>query len=322
MNSDIKSNLPTIAHHAAIIFGDQPMSMTESSGAQGVSGATVRYFEAVFGSQKKKFIAKHATLLERQSFDLLGAQGQAIPRYSSSLENTDRDWLVMEHLDAIPYGSNHTEKWAKELGRSLAKIHAVNMGKRPDWLPELTREDPLLLVYATEWKDDFNKTLQASTEFKELYGSLLPELEKSWIDFKKDVDEELATPQNLTLINPDFAPDHYLQKEDKIVFIDWEASCFGIPYFDLPNMFNHETARHYYDQLVKEGVDISQDEFSKKFVSLSRYLGFRFMVVGLSQWRNSLDKSLPDDYWQRNGEKFFHTCLDVAQNGHPAPVFR
>ena len=117
-------------------------------GAQGASGAQVRCFQA--GEQR--FIAKHATLLERRIMNLLQDQGQAVPRVAAGLDADSRDWMVMEFAEEIPDESNEDPVWTKGLGIALAGIHAVNKGKKREWLQLVSTDNELSDIHCNEWQ--------------------------------------------------------------------------------------------------------------------------------------------------------------------------
>ncbi len=123
----------------------------------------------------------------------------------------------------------------------------------------------------------------------------------------------------LTLISTDHIPGHWRQVGSKPVLIDWEQSRFGPLYLDLPSLFNEKTVGAYYKALASRGVDISPAEFSEKFVSLSRYLGFRYMSVGLVGWPDGKNLGAGKDYWEKSGRRFFGKCLEIAMHGYPRP---
>jgi hypothetical protein len=84
------------------------------------------------------------------------------------------------------------------------------------------------------------------------------------------------------------------------------------------NLFNEKTVQHYYSALRKFGVEIPKGTFAQNFVSLSRYVGFRYMTVGFSFWLGT--NVLGQEYWQSSGAVFFEKCLEIAQSGYPTPL--
>ena len=292
-------------------------SITEESGEQGYSGGKVYYFRATVNGEQRRFVAKSATLIERRIMLLLSQQKQAVPRMVCRTDKKGRDWLVMEYADDIPYAHNESQAWSPKLGYALAKIHAANMGNRPEWLEQLPPQNPLSVIFADEWLEMYDQLLANNTEFRTRYGKCEMGLKESWKDFQRDFADELTHPQGHTLISTDLTPGHWRQIAGAPVLIDWEQSKFGPLYIDLPNMFNDKTIKDYYCALRTLDVSISADTFADKFVSLSRYLGFRYMTVGFSFW---LGTNTPgQDYWRSSGAVFFEKCLQIAQTGYPRP---
>jgi fructosamine-3-kinase len=299
-------------------FFDGPVTeVTEFSGEQGNSGAHVHYFRAEVDGKVNRLVVKSATLLERRLVTLLQAQNQATPRSLCKTDRDGRDWLVMEYADDIPYATNESDEWSAPLGEALAKIHASNRGNRPEWLDPLPTHNPLHVVFADEWVDMYDQLLAENKEFGARYGKHEKGLRDSWIDFQQAIIKVLQSPQEQTLISTDLTPSHWRQIAGKPVLIDWEQSKFGPLYLDLPNLFNEKTVQHYYSALRKFGMEIPKGTFAKNFVSLSRYLGFRYMTVGFSFWLGT--NVLGQDYWQSSGAVFFEKCLEIAQSGYPTP---
>ena len=299
-------------------FFDGPVThVTEFSGEQGHSGAHVHYFRAEGDGKVTRLVVKSATLLERRLVTLLQAQNQAIPRSLCTTDREGRDWLVMEYADDIPSPANESDEWSALLGEALAQIHASNRGKRPEWVDPLPPHHPLHVVFADEWEGMYDQLLTENKAFRARYGKHEKDLRDSWVDFQQAISKVLQSPQEQTLIHTDLTPSHWRQIAGKPILIDWEQSKFGPLYLDLPNLFNEKTVQHYYSALRKFGVEILKETFAKNFVSLSRYVGFRYMTVGFSFWLGT--NVLGQAYWQSSGAVFFEKCLAIAQSGYPTP---
>jgi hypothetical protein len=129
------TDLEVLTRLAQTAFGAIRGAVTElEAGEQGNSGAQLRYVQA----GEHKFVAKHATLLERRIMNVLQDQAQAVPRLAAGTGADSRDWMVLEFADEIPGQDNEDPVWAEKLGVALAGIHAQNMGKRPVWLKQLS----------------------------------------------------------------------------------------------------------------------------------------------------------------------------------------
>lgn len=85
-------------------------------------------------------------------------------------------------------------------------------------------------------------------------------------------------------------------------------------------MFNEKTVDAYYQALVHLGVEIAANEFANKFASLSRYLGFRYMSVGLEGWPDGRNIRPDKEYWEKSGKQFFDKRLEIAMYGYPKPA--
>lgn len=298
-------------------FGELSGNLHElATGDQGASGAKLRYFQA----GNRKFVAKHATPLERKVMNLLQEQGQAVPRLATDTGAASRDWLVMEFAEEIPGNENEDPEWSAKLGTALANIHARNMGQRPDWLKVLSLDDEVKDAYCHEWQPLFHKLIETDQEFAKLHGDKMAQLDASWEDFKAALAHEMGEKTNLTLISTDLIPGHWRQVDHAPVLIDWEQARFGSLYLDLPNMFNEKTVDAYYQALVHLGVEIAANEFANKFASLSRYLGFRYMSVGLEGWPDGRNIRPDKEYWEKSGKQFFDKCLEIAMYGYPKPA--
>jgi hypothetical protein len=112
------------------------------------------------------------------------------------------------------------------------------------------------------------------------------------------------------------------------VFIDWDQVAFGSFYLDLPNYFSVATALCYRDALTQLNLDIHPALFMDCFYEIGRYMGLRYLEVGLQAWRqhyfqeielnnNALQqekKSTDDNEWNAQNW-FFYYCLQLTLNG-------
>ncbi len=86
---------------------------------------------------------------------------------------------------------------------------------------------------------------------------------------------------SLTLINTDLIPEDIRSIDGHPIFIDWSQATFGSFYLDLPNYFSVETVLCYRDALVQFGLDIHPALFMERFNEIGRYMGLRYLEVGL-----------------------------------------
>ncbi|CAF1306234.1 unnamed protein product, partial [Didymodactylos carnosus] len=92
---------------------------------------------------------------------------------------------------------------------------------------------------------------------------------------------------SLTLINTDLIPGDTRSIDGRPILIDWDQAAYGSFYVDLPNYFSVETALCYRDALAELGLDILPAVFMDHFHEVRRYMGLRYLEVGLQAWRYS-----------------------------------
>ncbi len=122
---------------------------------------------------------------------------------------------------------------------------------------------------------------------------------------------------SLTLINTDLIPNDIRSIDGHPVFIDWDQAAFGSFYLDLPNYFSVEKALCYRDALAQLGLDIHSALFMERFHEIGRYMGLRYLEVGLQAWRRHYfqENKFSDDNEWNSQNWFFHYCLQLALNG-------
>jgi aminoglycoside phosphotransferase (APT) family kinase protein len=111
--------------------------------------------------------------------------------------------------------------------------------------------------------------------------------------------------ESLTLMHADMQPDHVPVHQGCPYFIDWEQARYGTFYIDLPNYFTRDEARLYHQALAERGHAIRLDVFMEHYHEASRYLGFKYIGVGLWFWRAG----------GANRSDGVHYFLDAALNG-------
>ncbi|CAF3924151.1 unnamed protein product [Rotaria sp. Silwood1] len=133
---------------------------------------------------------------------------------------------------------------------------------------------------------------------------------------------------SLTLINTDLTPDDIRSIEGHPVFIDCDQAAFGSFYLDLPNYFSVESALCYRNALAELGLDIPPALFMENFHEVGRYMGLRYLEVGLQAWRRHYNQEMKQNNDAIQQEKqstdesewdaqywFFHYSLELALNG-------
>ena len=281
---------------------------------QGESGSAVRSFtigyrtpEGLGGSVR--IVTKHATRLERRVLALLAAQGQAIPvTVVPDAEGEGRGLVVQEFADEIvsPSFGAPFDPLTERAAEALAAIHAGNLGAGPPWLPRADRsflDELYLRATRVEWETNLGDPTFAAE-----FGGYTDALDRA-LDRLLDVLAELTRDgRTLALINTDITPAHVRVARGRPCFIDWEQANFGPLYLDLPNLLSVESALLYRDALARHGHDIPPTEFLERYREVGRYMGLRYLEVGLLNWRNR-GADWPRQRW------FLYFCLTLALRG-------
>jgi Phosphotransferase enzyme family len=272
-------------------------------GAQGYSGATLRYYDVAYeragAPGQVALVTKDASLLERRSLAWLGERRLPAPfNYTTDL-TTDAPALVcMQHVgDAPPSGDPD-----RLTAQALASIHAAALGCTEElaWLP---RADP---AFAAEWLVDncWRKSWQSlldgqeyiapggrrygpiarAAEFAAEFGAYTQPLEDAAARFLLAMAELWKEGDSLTLIHGDFHNDQVHADSDRAYVIDWDFAHYGPLYIDLPNYFTREQALLYRDALAELGHDIPPEVFLARYDTIRPYPGFKYFSIGLYNW--------------------------------------
>ncbi len=300
-------------------------------GEQGASGCKVCYYKVHFirGSgqlESKQMISKEAYLLERRVLALLCEQQQAVPPTFISNFSSNKSLFYQQYADPQITGQGPFDPITKAYARALARIHYMNLGQPRDWLPLATEnfEDRLWLrAWRKEWH--INLTIP---KFALEYGCYTNRLDDSLSRLLIFLRERTSEGTSLTLINTDLIPEDIRSIDGRPMFIDWDKAAYGSFYLDLPNYFSIETVLCYRNALSELGLDIPPALFMENFHEVGRYMGLRYLEVGLQAWRRHHEqemelnngtmgearKSTDDNEWDRQCW-FFHYCLEMALNG-------
>ncbi len=331
MNSDEKIHFQNLLGQ---IYGE-PVSIEqieqEAHGDQGESGCEVCYYNVHFtrgsrGLEIKKMISKEALLPERQALALLCEQNQAVPPTLIPELSLEKSRFYQQYADPQIVGSGPFDPVTKGYARALARIHFMNLGQSRDWLRLATEnfEDRLWLrAWRKEWH--INLTIP---KFALEYGCYTERLDQSLSRLLAFLHERTVEGTSLTLINTDLVPEDIRSIDGCPVYIDWDQAAYGSFYIDLPNYFSIETALCYRDALAELGLDIPPAVFMENFHEVGRYMGLRYLEVGLQAWRRHYNqemeqnnsgtqqttKSIDDNEW-KSQYWFFHYCLEMALNG-------
>jgi hypothetical protein len=131
----------------------------QSDGEQGASGCKIRYYKVHFTRDTKQFetkqiISKEALLFERQILALLCEQKQAVPPTFIPNISPERSRFYQLYADPQIEARGPFDPVTKAYAYALARIHYMNLGQRPEWLPSATEnfEDRLWLrAWRKEW---------------------------------------------------------------------------------------------------------------------------------------------------------------------------
>jgi Phosphotransferase enzyme family len=283
----------------------------EAPSPQGASGGVVRSFMvSAEGSDGKpqtvKVISKEASSRERHVLDLLSTQRQAIPvTWVKDPSREGRARIFQEYAEDYPWSAPDASL-TEQTADGLAAIHAANLGATPAWLPRADRsfvEELYLRATQQEWERNL-----ADPDFAQEFGRYTEPLHAA-LDRLLDVLGELTREeQTLTLINTDITPEHLRLARGKPCIIDWDQANYGSLYLDLPNVFSVETVLLYRDALARHGLDIAPTDFLERFREVGRYMGLRYLEVGLLNWRDR------GEDWSHQ-RRFLYFCLTIALRG-------
>lgn len=301
-------------------------------GAQGYSGATLRYYEATYERADARdtvaLATKPAGLVERRALAWLGARGLPVPRSHTADLATDAPRpTAMEDVGERPPPGDR----ARLAAPALAAIHRAALG-RGDELPWLSRADPAFFAEAivdrcwrkrwrhlltgagyTDWYGRWHPSRAGGDPFWAQFAGFDGPLEEAAARFAREMTALWAAGDALTLIHADFHLDHLLARDGRAAIVDWEQARYGPLYLDLPNYFARDEALPYRDALADLGHAIPADRFLAGYDAASRYVGFKYFGVGIAGWRPGDPPRRPEDalYW-------IALALHGASGGRPA----
>jgi aminoglycoside phosphotransferase (APT) family kinase protein len=283
----------------------------ESLGQQGASGSLVRTFtvRAEHGDgarQMVRVISKEASSLEHHVLSLFSSQHQAIPvTWIETPLQEGRALIVQEYAESYPWQSA-PPALTGQTADALAAMHVANLGAPPGWLPRADSsfiDELYLRATQQEWEHNL-----ADPHFAREFGRYTEPLHAALGRLLDTLAELTREQQTLTLINTDITPDHLRLARGKPCIIDWNQAHYGSLYLDLPNVLNVETALLYRDALARHGLDIAPADFLERYREVGRYMGLRYLEVGLLNWRRRGDDG-PQQRW------FLYYCLTLALRG-------
>ncbi len=259
----------------------------QSDGEQGESGCEICYYKVHLTRdpkqlETKEMISKEALLLERRILALLCEEKQAVPPTFIPNISSERSRFCQIYADPQIEGHGPFDPVTKAYAYALVRIHYMNLGQRPEWLPLATKnfEDHLWLrARHKEWQLNL-----AIPKFAIEYGRYTDRLDDSLSRLLTFLHQLTIDSTSLTVINTDLIPNDIRSIDGRPVFIDWDQAAFGSFYLDLPKYFSVETALCYRDALAQLGLDIHPALFMDRFHEIGHYMGLRYLEVGLQAW--------------------------------------
>lgn len=278
-----------------------------SVGAQGYSGATLRYHDVTYTLPSGQtahvaLVLKDAPLRERHVLAWLTDQQQpGVPwSYTDDLA-TDAPALVCTQ-DVGGEQQPPQGEILNEAAEALASIHAANRGKieQLPWLPRADRAYWERFINAC-WRTPWQATLRneaftdalgnewprstAEGSFADEYGAYTEPLEAAAAQFIDAMDALWQAGDAFTLAHADIHGEHVVLHGDHAYVIDWGQACYGPLYIDLPNYFDRDHVVVYRDALAAHGYDIPADVFMNVYGKTRCYSGFKYFGLGLWSWR-------------------------------------
>ncbi len=277
------------------------MSVQERDGAQGYSGAVLRYYNVDYvhagDVEQIWLVTKPAPLIERRASTWLAEHGAAVPFcHTLDLETDAPAPLCMQFV-----GDRPPER-AQDAARALAGVHAAAMGRQQElawlprvdvafakqWLVELCWRTPWQRVMAGEpYTNAYGQTggpIKPGGDFEADFSSYTELLEGAAARFVQTMAELWEQGDALTLIHADFHNHHARTYNGHDYVIDFGFAHYGPLYIDLPNYFTRDEALLYRDALADLGYDIPQDQLLAYYDAIRPYPGFKYFMIGLGNW--------------------------------------
>lgn len=274
---------------------------------QGASGSEIRsYYVRQSGDPMRQpyVVTKNATLLERSVLAFLAGHNAAVPPHEMvDAQSPDRSVVVMmdAYRQSEHHGVSHPE--TRQNAQALADIHAKTLRWPPGFVPVAKPGNLYLDAWRTAW--DANLEL---ADFRKEFDRYTPRLGSQFDRFCQALASLQSEERYLCLVNGDLHPDHFRIYAARPCFIDWEQARIAPFYLDLVNYFSKETVLAYRDALAEWNHDIPVVDFLDRFHAMGRYMGFRYLSVGLKAWRDR-----PADWEAKRW--FLYYCLELALNG-------
>jgi hypothetical protein len=285
---------------ARVATDAQIIAVHERDGAQGYSGAILRYYDIDYAHEcdikHSRLVTKPAPLVERLASTWLAAQGAAVPFCHTLDLVTDAPAQM-----GMQFVGDRQPEGAHDAARALASVHAAAMNCHEElaWLPRadvafaeqwliekcwrapwqrVMAGEPFTNVYGQSWGPitpggDFEAEFAAYTRPLEAAARFVQTMAELW-----------AQGDALTLIHADFHDHHARTYGGRDYVIDFGFAHYGPLYIDLPNYFTRDEALLYRDALAELGHDIPQATFLANYDAIHPYPGFKYFMIGLGNW--------------------------------------
>ncbi|KFZ26553.1 MAG: methylthioribose kinase [Candidatus Izimaplasma bacterium HR2] len=235
--------------------------------------------EYVLKSNKNSYEANAIKLLKKSGINF-------IPEIKCGFECDDKNWLLMDKIDAIKIEEHHLEKTMDCLSDLHLKFRLINNAVRyPNF---------------KSWNSiEINLDLFSDVE--------LTLSDKQCVVYSNKRLEDSFT----TIIHNDMITFNILASEDSVSIIDWEYAMYAPYILDLGRLFGDfnkkekwiEPKLHkmlldrYHSNIVAGGIDINREEFNLDLLCAKLY---NYLGIVYSHKKNSWEES--DWYFQNLNE--------------------
>lgn len=256
-------------------------------------------------------IFKFAERKERCVMKRLTEQGQCTPAaYSQDVISDEREWMAMEDLGQQQLADPDNRVWLNSVARSLASIHADNMGKYREmsWLP-VADEAYWQSVVTKMSVSHFERKMEESLNFEREFGKYLPKLQAIGNRFANDMTALCKEKEFLTLTHGDLQMRdgaHIYNCNGNPRIIDFGFCRYAPFYIDLVGWFTADNIKVYYDELLARGISLKYKDFEERARTAIRYNGFIYLCPSVMDWQ--------DGSTEHTGKRLLQ-CLKIILGG-------
>lgn len=263
-----------------------------ASNERGFSGAKVVRKKVFFNDgTSMPMIFKFAERKERCTMKLLTEQGQCTPAaYSQDVISDEPAWMAMEDLGQKKSTDPDDNVWLHRVAKSLASIHADNMGKFSDmpWLP-VADEAYWKSVVTQISVSHFERKMEEDRKFNRQFGKYLPKLQVAGSQFANDMTALCKEKEFLTLTHGDLQMrdgTHIYNCNGSPRMIDFGFCRYAPFYIDLAGWFTTDNIKMYYDELSVRGISLKYKDFEERAKTAFRYNGFLYLCPSVMDWQD------------------------------------